>query len=407
MEKINYNEDKLAIRKLLEKMQEGYTRRAVENIDAYTNNLFVKNDSMVILGTSDGEWCLGYEQSKKLLENDWKYWGNVIIDIDRAHISVDGNVAWFYTEGSVEQDFKATEETYDGFLENVKEYLVEDKCWLGELSNESKLTTIAWELTHLLSGEGKRYKWQIRLTGVAIKDEKDWKFTQLQFSLPTTSRYPDERIWKNNCYEFSHEKGFEKLRKYNGLNNKNISSKAKSIMDNFNKEFLDSAITPELFFQKYFSTVKKCTFIGTNIDKYNGAGICNAVENYKKQWDTLNLGLEDAIISEHEGAIWLISQGEAKKRINYENAIKMEMEKAKEIIESGLSSKEKLHKINRNILTMINEASKGEEFVWPIRFEAVLTKEDGSWLLNHVQFSYPSNIILEGKTDAAVLISQT
>lgn len=48
--------------------------------------------------------------------------------------------------------------------------------------------------------------------------------------------------------------------------------------------------------------------------------------------------------------------------------------------------------------------TKGDEYVWPLRFEAILTKTGGSWVFNHLQFSYPSNIILEGKTDAAVLI---
>ncbi len=53
----------------------------------------------------------------------------------------------------------------------------------------------------------------------------------------------------------------------------------------------------------------------------------------------------------------------------------------------------------------IIKSVKGKEFEWPIRFEAVLTKECDHWVFKYLQLSYPTNIILEGKTDAAEVIA--
>ncbi|QNO15953.1 nuclear transport factor 2 family protein [Alkalicella caledoniensis] len=400
------NNDKMAIAKLLEIMQEGYTKRAVEDIDEYTEKLFVKSDEMIILGTSCGEWCLGYEDSKMLIENDWKYWGNVIIDRENLELTTKGDIAWFSTLGSVEKDFSLSDKTYDNFVNYAKEYLYEERCWLGEISDETRLTTIAWELTHLLTGQGKKYRWEIRLSGLAIKEEDGWKFTQLQFSFPTTLRYPDERIWDDNFYDRSHQHGFGKLREYNSTKDVEQSGEVRGVLNNFSNEFLSKELTSEQLVDKYFSKEQDIRVLGTDTDKYNGHDqVIQSVQNYKTQWDELKIGVEEAIVSVCGDTAWVITQGEANVTITRKDAIRMEIEKSKEILESDLlPSKEKLLRINRNVITMLNEASKGENNIWSIRFDAVLLKENNTWVIHTMQFSYPANIILEGKTDAATLI---
>lgn len=407
MKREDFNNVRLEVIKLLERMQDGYTKREVDRVEEYTQELFIQSDDMIICGTSDGEWCLGYEASKELIENDWKYWGNVIIDTENVEVSLKDDVAWFNTTGSVEQSFKNDDETCDRFVGFVKEYL-EEECWLGKLSDQAKLTTVNWLLTHFNLDESaseRRYRWKIRLSGVAIKIDGRWKFTQMQFSLPTTSLYPDERIWEGNCYEGWHQKGFEKLREFVNTKKENQFLEIISALTSFNNDYFNKDQTSVQFVNKYFFNCDDIKLIGTGTDNYTGVeGLINAVELHRSQWESLRFGIAESIISVNGDTAWLITQGEVNTTIKYQDAMKMEIEKANRIIESKLTSREKLFKIHRNIATMMNEASKGESYQWPIRFEAVLVRENNQWLFHTVQFSYPCNMILEGKTDAATTI---
>jgi hypothetical protein len=403
MRRENMSQDENQILRLLEKLQEGYRERAISVIDAYTHELFVPGDDMTILGTSDGEWRLGYEEAKGLIESDWTYWGDVWIDTTHIHLTIRGDVAWFHTLGSVEQDFSTSDATYDAFAENVRGYLDDEECWLGRISDETRLTTIAWELTHLLTGEGKRYRWSFRLSGVAVRLDSDWRFRQLQFSLPTTSRYPDERILKDNVYEKSHHKDSERLKSYHAT--RPSQPEITSLAENFNKDFLDARIASGQLVERYFSTQEDALLIGTGTDTYRGAeGLATAMTSYREQWDSVRIGTAEAILDTQGETAWLQTQGEAKSLITSQDAIRMEMEKAREILDSPSPSKEKLFRINRNIITMVNEHSKGESYEWPIRFEAVLVRENARWVFHYLQLSYSSNIILEGRMDAAVII---
>lgn len=394
------SKDEKEIMDLLKKFQEGYSKRDLTNLDVYFSELFIQSDSLVILGTSDGEWCLGVDASKKLIEDDWKHWGDVCINTDAIDLSINDHIAWFSTTGTVSQNFKLSDATYDAFLGYVKEYLCEPTCWLGELSNESKLTTISWELTHLLSGEGEKYNWDFRLTGIMTKEHENWRIAQLQFSMPTTSRYPDERIIGNNVYGISHEKATEKLKAFNKTKKELLE--IKTLLKSFNEDFMNRSTPSDRLVDQYFSTDGQSKLLGTGLDKYLSSDeMSRAFDLYRNQWDNLNISVDEAIISEKNTVAWVQTLGIAKAYIPKQKAIEIELEKATEITNSSLSSKEKLFRINRNIITMINESSKGEDYEWPIRFEAVLVKENNQWLFHFLHFSYPTNIILEGKTDAS------
>lgn len=53
---------------------------------------------------------------------------------------------------------------------------------------------------------------------------------------------------------------------------------------------------------------------------------------------------------------------------------------------------------------MINVRSKGAACELPIRFEAVMGRENVTWVFYNLQFSYLYNIILEDRMDDAVII---
>jgi hypothetical protein len=52
------------------------------------DELFIKEEGQLIIGTGSDEWCRGFEQSKELVESDWKYWGDVFIDTNASSVEI-------------------------------------------------------------------------------------------------------------------------------------------------------------------------------------------------------------------------------------------------------------------------------------------------------------------------------
>jgi hypothetical protein len=116
----------------LKKFQKGYSERDPNNINTFMQSLYSK-ENILILGTMPGEIYSGYDKATRLVQSDWESWGDCKFEIDSANISSFGNSAWFSTMGYVKFDL-------------------------------SKLLVIP-----------------LRLTGIMVKEDQEWKFRQQQF----------------------------------------------------------------------------------------------------------------------------------------------------------------------------------------------------------------------------------
>jgi hypothetical protein len=87
----------------LQKFQDGYTRRDIDQVDPFMEQLFSQENALV-LGTMPDEIYIGYDDISDLIFSDWNAWGDVTFIMDTAHISTSGNVAWIATIGFVEFD---------------------------------------------------------------------------------------------------------------------------------------------------------------------------------------------------------------------------------------------------------------------------------------------------------------
>ena len=180
------------VRQLLARFQEGYTRRDQTHLDAFMD-LFATGNELEVIGTNavdlgGDEWCLGPEAVRELVANDWKYWGEVAIGVERARIQVRGEVAWIATTGTV-KDTIPIDERYTGYLEYVKAVL-EDEA-MGEQAKTLDLVRLGNDIVLGLP-LSKNFVWPFRFTAVAAKEEGEWRFHQMQFSFATT-RSPDVR----------------------------------------------------------------------------------------------------------------------------------------------------------------------------------------------------------------------
>jgi hypothetical protein len=123
---------RMEIIKQLNKFQDGYSKRDPNNIDTFMQSLYSR-ENILILGTMPGEIYSGHENATRLVRSDWDSWGDCKFEIDSANISSSGNTAWFSTRGYVKFDL-------------------------------SGLLVIP-----------------LRLTGIMVKEDQEWKFQQQQF----------------------------------------------------------------------------------------------------------------------------------------------------------------------------------------------------------------------------------
>jgi hypothetical protein len=88
--------------------QSGYTKRDPAMLPEFMEQLFPKDQDILLLGTEPSEWIEGYQQVGNFIANDWRCWGDVRLDVDDAMISADDDVAWVTTTGTIGTGSSAT-----------------------------------------------------------------------------------------------------------------------------------------------------------------------------------------------------------------------------------------------------------------------------------------------------------
>ena len=185
--------DEDQVRKVLQMLQEGYLKRNLVSLDYYIKELFPSDGRTTIIGTSgmlpeDAEWPRGRDGVRRLLESDWKNWGDVYFNVAGSMVEVLGDFAWIESNGFVEK-VMSDEQVCENHLKYVK--AVVD----GDLSSKQKVAEIARGASNVVMEMmmGERYIWPMRFSAVLQRMEGRWQFRQMHFSFPTT-RFPDERL---------------------------------------------------------------------------------------------------------------------------------------------------------------------------------------------------------------------
>jgi len=183
-----------AVRAVLARFQQGYSQRDLNALDAFME-LFDPDAALEVIGTgattpqAGGEWCLGLAAVRTLVYNDWKYWGDLELDVAGARIRVRGEVAWLATSGVV-RDHISADECYHNFADYIR--------WVNEqkdMDERARLLGIVREGANMLveAQRGENFTWPIRFAAVLVLQGEHWRFQQMHFSFPTTT-YPDQRV---------------------------------------------------------------------------------------------------------------------------------------------------------------------------------------------------------------------
>ena len=396
------NEIRNELREVLNIFEEGYIQRDVNKIDSFMDALFDKEEKVIVVGTSCGEWCVGYEEVKEIFLSDWEYWGDLRIKADEATIMPFGNTALIHTAGTIKYSFYSNNDTYARHLGYIKQYF-DGVSFDSKKSDKVKLTEINWKLCHLLNkwdGEERHYLWDLRISFVLVKKESKWIIKQIQFSLPVVGHLPDVRI-ENVGYDIEGYNAEEKKMKEYSINNTlQFKDEILKLIQAFHNEYLKADEETDIIASKYF-TANNPLIINTDKTVFsNQEEIKKLIEEHRACYDEIKLDYENCLINSNEEVVWIVTHGIMKKMISEKSAFENTVDIIKNIFSSDLDDKTKLFNVRRRIADTLKENARGEEYVWPFRFEAVLIKEKENWVFKYLQFSLPFNWILEGKTEA-------
>jgi hypothetical protein len=400
---LEYKNIDFEVKEVLKKFQEGYIKRDKTLVDSYMDELFAKDSNIVIVGTCDSEWCLGFEEAREIVDSDWQYWGDVRIDTENAEISTNGNIAWFVTEGSVKYSFEDSDEKYKRWLNSVLEYF-DEKGDYANLSDKTKLAQINWMLSLFMStrpDKKRSYKWPLRLTGVLEKKSDKWVFRYMQFCLPNKSDYPDVRFTSLEAFESEYKDSNSKLDEFKKVNKTYCSNEIKDILKSFQADY--TVKDAEEFISKHFVTDDSISYSDMTEGTFYGASAIKSIVKVRKnEWDTLYLDSDRALTAVSDNTAWFTVSGYIKKSVREDAAIARQIENIKKIGNSDISPKDAMFKIRKEISLMYRETSKGDEYILPVRFEGVLLKENESFKFHSARFSYPYYWVIEGHYDTDV-----
>lgn len=398
------------LREVLNIFEQAYIERDVSKIDNFMETLFDKEENVIVVGTSCGELCLGYEEVKELFLGDWEYWGDLRIKDDETTIVPLGNTALIHTTGTIKYSFNSKSDTYTRYLGYIKAYF-DGVSSNSKKANKVKITEINWTLCHLLNQRNsveRDYLWDLGISLVLIKKETRWIIRQMQFSLPVVGHMPDVRIENSSddaIDSFNNET--IKMKEYSINNTPAYNDEMLKLLQDFNEEYMNMDKEIDIIASKYF-TANSPLIINTDSSIYsNQEEIKKLIDNHRVCYDEMTFDYENCLVNSNEGVAFLVTHGTMKKVISEENAFESTVNIIEDIFTSDVDDKEKLFKIRKRIAGTFKENAKGEEYVWPFRFEAVVTKEKDKWVFKYLQFSLPFNWILEGKTDASQAVPPT
>ncbi len=172
------------VRQTLQQFQDGYTTRDLSKLDEFMQ-LFVQGDEPELIGIGasvrgGNEWFQGDKLIRDIVESDWTYWGNVVLDVAGAKITVQGDVAWLSTTGDVVQT-TVLDKALPSYLSQMKE-LIENESQPPQARLMEATHFGMRRLREIQKGEGHR--WPFVFTAVLVQSKGQWRFHTIHWAMP-------------------------------------------------------------------------------------------------------------------------------------------------------------------------------------------------------------------------------
>ncbi len=169
----------------------------------------------------------------------------------------------------------------------------------------------------------------------------------------------------------------------------------RSLLQHFQDGYTRRDINTLDAFMELFSP--EAEIIGTNGIRPNSdewytsrAAARELVQGDWETWGDLRLELQSASIHAHGATGWIAAAATVTQTIGEENYAAY-LNFAKNFIEtSPLPADQKLHFLLRGGTNTLYELRRGEKFIWPLRFTAVVEHAPTGWKFAQIHFSFPT-----------------
>jgi hypothetical protein len=172
----------------------------------------------------------------------------------------------------------------------------------------------------------------------------------------------------------------------------------RNVLQQFQDGYTRRDVTHLDEFMRLFSDEAGLEVIGTNgalpgvdewyLDKEDAREL---VKGDWEGWGDLRLEVNSAHIQVRGDVAWLAVPGTVSTTIFADENFESYLLRIKDLIDKpGPSAEEKLLDILRGSSNTVYELHRGEQFVWPLRFTAVLVRQTGAWRFQQMQFSFPT-----------------
>ena len=172
----------------------------------------------------------------------------------------------------------------------------------------------------------------------------------------------------------------------------------REVLQRFQDGYTRRDLTAVDEFMELFAALPELEVIGTNgirpgVDEWHlgRAGARELVAGDWEGWGDVRLDVEGANIHVLGEVAWLATPATVTMDIPKEANIRSYLGRVQEMIaKAERPPEELLHDILRGGSNTLYEQSRGEHFVWPLRFTAVLVRDEGEWKFHQMNFSFPT-----------------
>jgi hypothetical protein len=370
------------IKKVLLKFQEGYSKKALDKLNEFIDELFVMDEDISFASSGVNDWYFGIDGVKEILKSHWtneeKFMSNIELDIDNSQITIDENTALVTLKGNSKQKLEENK-LHRRVIEQIKNRLNEQPTTPEELmKNSIDISRVLFE-----ANLGENFIWPFRFTSVLVCRNSRWFFKHVKISFGAGNGYETRII----------DEDFDKS--YITLSAKNKASvdteEIVKVLEKLQEAYKKRNITlAEQYAGEIFTNSEDMLIYGTDEGEnfYGADAGRRLMELDWTYWGNFDLNIHETFISVLDNMAWVSSKALLRMmkdpQTSYDSLKNLFLNY---LLPSDKSTKEILLTMLWKTSKRVYEAQRGYVYIVPMKFSGVLIKKDGRWRFQHMHFS--------------------
>ena len=177
------------------------------------------------------------------------------------------------------------------------------------------------------------------------------------------------------------------------MSNEKSIKEIQLVLEQFNEAYIkQDASKIAGFMKKFYTKSNESLIIGTAYKEWMN-GTNGAKEIFLSDWKDTGIwsyDYKDAKISVKDSVAWVSMTGKLTLELPSEAIYQgMQAQINSMLDDQDKNPDDKMWDIISSATFYLNHAKKGDKYIFPFRFTAVLVSEDNSWLFHQMHFSFP------------------